>query len=75
MAWSFERIGSTLKLRIELPVDDWEALLDGVHQEMGGDVSSVAIPRVLAGSSSSEADLLELLSRALKGAGVDTVTY
>jgi hypothetical protein len=75
MAWSFERLGSTLKLRIDLPVDDWEALLDEVHQEMRGDVSSVAIPEVLPGASSCEADLLELLSHALKGAGIVTVTY
>jgi hypothetical protein len=65
MAWAVRRTGSKLQVDIQLPVDDWEAVLDGVRDRIRPDVTSIVVPRELPGASATEATLLRLLGQAL----------
>jgi len=70
MSWGLRRIGSALHVRIEAPVADWEAVLDGVQANLDPKPSAIVLPEVLDGATHFDAEMLKLLGVILAAAGI-----
>lgn len=67
MPWVIERDGSSLRVEIACPVDDWEILFEEIErrlrQEQG--VLAIEMPERIPGASRVDADVLVVLRRVL----------
>jgi len=70
MSWTVERVGTTVRIRIELPVDDREDLYDAIKTEMAQKTSEIAIPVALPGASRTCANMLGIPRRTLDNTGI-----
>jgi hypothetical protein len=70
MGWDLVRIGSALHVRFNLPVMDWEGLLDAIRSNLDPRPSGIVIPEELEGASRFEADMLKLLLVILAASAV-----
>jgi hypothetical protein len=66
-----KRFGSQLRVDIDLPVDDWERLLDLVNAELeGGGIRSVVLP-TLDDARPADRAILWAMEEMLKTAGIE----
>jgi len=68
MPWIIERDGSSLRVHIACPVDDWDILFDELERRLREEqgVLVIEMPEKMAGASRTDADLLEVLRRVLR---------
>jgi hypothetical protein len=77
MPWIIERDGSTLRLQIACPIDDWEILFEEIERRLGveQDVTAIELPEKIPGASRIDADVLVVLRRVLAHtSGVSVLT-
>ncbi|HEX3300681.1 MAG TPA: hypothetical protein VHW68_11300 [Actinomycetota bacterium] len=67
MPWRMEREGSSLRVHIACPVDDWGVLFDQIEHRLGEEqgVLVIEMPERLPGASPLDADILVVLRRML----------
>ena len=67
MPWNIERDGSSLRVYIACPVDDWDILFEEVDRRLREEegVLVIEMPERIAGASRTDADMLEVLRRVL----------
>jgi hypothetical protein len=67
MPWRIEREGSTLRVLIACPVDDWDVLFEEIERRLRHeqDVSALELPGKIPGASRVDADVLVVLHRIL----------
>ena len=67
MPWRVHREGTSLRVTIACPVDDWPALVDDIERRLKKEDGIVLIemPERLPGASPVEADLLVVLRKVL----------
>ena len=73
MSWTVERVGTTVRVRIELPVDDWEDLYEAIRIEMIEKTSEIVIPVELPRARRIDANMLEMLRRVLADTGIPLI--
>ena len=67
MPWIIERDGSSLRIQIACPMDDWDRLFDEVQRRLREEqgVLAIEMPDHLPGASRIDADILVVLRRVL----------
>jgi len=67
MPWIVERNGTSLRVQIACPVDDWDRLFDEVERRLREEegVLAIEMPEHLPGASRIDADILVVLRRVL----------
>jgi hypothetical protein len=65
--WFIERDGSTLKVQIACPVNDWDVLFEDIERRLREDrgILSIEVPEKIPGASRIDADVLLVLRRVL----------
>ena len=68
MPWIIERDGSSLRVHIACPVDDWDILFEEMERRLREErgVLVIEMPEKMAGASRTDADMLEVLRRVLR---------
>ncbi len=68
MPWNIERDGSSLRVYIACPVDDWEILFEEMERRLREEqgVLVIEMPDKIAGAPRTDADILEVLRRVLR---------
>jgi hypothetical protein len=64
------QVGSDVRVHLQMPVDDWEAVLDGIQENLWRATRVTIIPTDHSGSPRTDATLVHLLCRTLATAGV-----
>jgi hypothetical protein len=70
MPWSIDRVGSTLRVEISVPVESWEALMDEIQANLLPVPKAVVLPSEIPGASQADRDLLKMLWAALGSEGI-----
>jgi hypothetical protein len=71
MPWAIERAGTSVRVRIELPLDDWEDLYDAIREEVAHqETSQIMIPVEFPKARRIDANMLEMLRRVLDDTGI-----
>jgi hypothetical protein len=67
MPWVIERDGSSLRVHIACPIDDWGMLFDDIEDRLRDeqDVSVIELPERLPGASRIDADILHVVRKVL----------
>jgi hypothetical protein len=67
MPWIIERDGSSLRVHVACPIDDWDVLLEEAQRrlEIEEGLTVIVMPTKIAGASQVDAEVLQLLRRVL----------
>ena len=67
MPWIIERDGSSLRVQIACPIDDWGVLFEDIEHRLrdAQDISMIELPERLPGASRLDADILLVLHKVL----------
>jgi hypothetical protein len=70
MPWSVQRKGSTLRVEISVPIENWEALMDEIQANLKPVPKAIVLPSEVPGASATDKDLLKMLWAALVPEGI-----
>lgn len=70
MSWSLRRDDEALHVHISPPVEDWEALMDSIQENLDPMPTRVHMPKTFESASTIEQELLDLLRATIRSRGV-----
>ena len=73
MTWSITRDGSTVHLDIQMPVEDWDEVMDSVQAALEPRPTAVVLPSVIEGATAADAQMLTILWDALASVAVPLI--
>jgi hypothetical protein len=74
--WVIERDGSSLRVDISCPVDDWEVLFDEMDRRLQEEqgVSAIEMPETIPGALRVDTEVLAVIRRVLNTSGIPVRT-
>lgn len=70
MPWQLDRTRSGLSVDLQMPIDDIDAVLEDIHDELPSGSRSVIVRSDISGCSSADAFVVHLLCQILVSEGI-----